>query len=137
MKNLIFLVFLTATLLACSDDDHNDNGPILGEWKLMEATFYTIENDAFTESSIDYSNENIIYNFQSNGILEVSGGQNVGYDDGEYDYFFDEDYLGSSNNPKVLLVKIDNSKWTYDLTNNLMTLSQSYVDGPTLIFEKL
>ena len=51
-------------------------------------------------------------------------------------FFFGEDHLGGSSDPKVLLVKINSTKWTYDLTNGIMILGLSYVDGPNLIFER-
>ena len=60
----------------------------------------------------------------------------MAYPTGEYQYFFGEDNLGGSSNPKILLLKINNSKWTYNFTNGQIKLGMSYVDGPELIFEK-
>lgn len=131
MKRILTLLLIGFLISSCSNDDDISN-QIIGNWKLTEAKFYGIEG----EGSIDYSDENIIYNFKANGILVVSGGDNAGYTNGEYEYFFGEDHLGGNTDPKVLLVKINNSKWTYDLTNKKMTLGQSYVDGPNLIFER-
>lgn len=126
-----------ATLSSCSKDDDSSNNQIVGEWKLTKSEVYGINsNQEYELFSTDHSSENIIYNFQSNGTLMVSGGENTGYPNGEYEYFFGEDYLGGSNDPKVLLVKINNSKWTYNLTNGEMKLGQSYVDGVDLIFER-
>ncbi len=125
-----------AVISSCSNDDDSSNNQIIGEWKLIEAKFYGLEGGNSSEGSIDYSDKNIIYNFQLNGTLTVSGEENAGYPDGTYEYFFGEDHLGGMNDPEILLVKINESKWTYDLTNGKMTLGQSYVDGPDLILER-
>jgi len=136
MKKIMILMLIGILALSCSNDDEITN-QIVGNWKLTEAKFYGLQGGSSSEGSIDYTDENIIYNFQTNGILIVSGGENAGYTNGEYEYFFGEDYLGSSNDPKSLLVKINNSKWTFNLTNGKMTLGKSYVDGPDLVFEKI
>ncbi len=135
MKKILILIVTITILTSCSNDDHISN-QITGNWKLIEAKFYGLEGGSSSEGSIDYSEENIIYNFQSNGTLVVSGRENAGHTNGEYEYFFGEDHLGGNNEPKILLVKIDESKWTYDLTNDKMTLGKSYVDGINLVFER-
>ena len=133
MKKILIIILGIAFLSSCSNNDDTQNNQIIGEWKLIEAQIFGFGG----QSSTDYSNENIIYYFQSNGILKVTGGQNVGYPSGEYDYFFGEDYLGGgTTDPKILLVKINESKWTYNLTNGKMTIGKSYVDGTDLIFER-
>jgi hypothetical protein len=135
MKKIITLVLIVFTLSNCSNDDDNSPNPeIVGEWKLIQAKIINSE----TNTTVDYSAENIIYNFQENGTLSVIGGQNFGYPTGEYDYVFGEDYLGSENSggQMILLVKIGITKWTYKLENGQMTIGSSYVDGPDLIFER-
>ncbi|WP_369049538.1 hypothetical protein [Tenacibaculum sp. UWU-22] len=131
MKKALIFLLIEFLISNCSNDNDISN-QIVGNWKLTEAKFYGLEG----EDSIDYSNKNINYNFKSNGILVVSGGDNAGYANGEYHYFFGKDHLGGNTDPKILLVKINISKWTYGLTNGKMTLGQSYVDGPNLIFER-
>ena len=135
MKKNLILILAIITLSSCSKDDNPSTKQIVGEWKLMEAKILNFS----TNPTIDYSNENIIYNFQSNGKLLVTGSQNIGYPNGEYEYLFGDDYLSgapSSGESKILLVKINNSKWTYNLTNGKMILGQSYVDGTDLYFER-
>jgi hypothetical protein len=135
MKKNLILILAIITLSSCSKDDNPSTKQIVGEWKLMEARILNFS----TNPTIDYSNENIIYNFQSNGKLLVTGSQNIGDPNGEYEYLFGNDYLSgapSSGESKILLVKINNSKWTYNLTNGKMILGQSYVDGPDLYFER-
>ena len=87
----------------------------------------------------DYSSENIIYHFQANNTLKVSGGENIGFSNGEYAYEFKNDYLSgfpSSGEIKIDLVQIQVSKWIFDNSSSQMVLDNSYVDGPQLIFVK-
>lgn len=136
MKKVLTIILIGFLISSCSNDDDISN-QIVGNWKLTEAKFYGLVGGSSPEGSIDYSDKNIIYNFKSNGKLIVSGGDNAGYTDGEYDYFFGEDYLtGNNDPPKILLVKIDGSKMTYTYKNGKMTLGLSYVDGPDLIFKR-
>jgi len=134
MKKTVTLLLVIITLFACtSDDDARLDKQIIGEWKLIKAE---IVNFSPNSPIIDYSDKNIIYNFKSDGKLVVTGGENIEYPDGEYDYYFGEDYLGGTTDPKILLVKINNSKWTCNLTDSEMMLGQSYVDGPNLFFKR-
>ena len=87
MKKVLTLLLIGFLISSCSNNDDISN-QIIGNWKLMEAKFYGLEGGGSSEGSIDYSNENIIYNFKSNGILIVSGGDNAGYPNGEYEFFF-------------------------------------------------
>ena len=134
---IIGLLFLIGNYSSCNhnNDDEVPN-QIVGSWKLIEAEYPNLRITSPSESSINYNKENIIYNFKSNGDLIVSGGDNVGYGNGKYKYYFREGHLGGSNALKVLLVEINNSKWSYKLTNGKMILGQSYFDGPDLIFER-
>ena len=136
MKKILILIVAIVTMSSCSNDDDFSTKQIVAEWKLMEAKFYGLQGGNSSEGSIDYSDKNIIYNFHSDGTLTVSGGENAGYSNGEYEYFFGEDHLGGINDPKTLLVKINESKWSYDLRNGKMTLGKSHVDGPNLVFER-
>lgn len=88
----------------------------------------------------DFSNENIIYNFKSDGVLVVTENGGIGgFEKGEYSYEFKKDYLSNSTNsnePMIWLVKIMDIKWTYKSQNDLMVIGQSYVDGADLCFER-
>ena len=134
MKKILILILTIATLINCSNDD-SINDQINGKWKLIGVSTM----DFNSNPQIDYPNENIIYNFRPNGILLVTGGEDIGYPNGEYDYFIGKDYLSGApraGESKTLNVNINSTKWTYDLTNGIMTLSTSYVDGPILRFER-
>lgn len=136
MKKLLLLLVFVTTIYSCSNPDITLENNIIGKWKLIEVKFPKIAKISPPKSSIDYSHKNIIYNFQANNILIVSGGNNEGYSNGNYDFYYGEDHLSTIDNPKVFLVKINESKWTYNLTNEKMILGKSYVDGPDLVFEK-
>jgi hypothetical protein len=133
MNKIIMLLLGLTTFLSCTYNDDSSTDQIIGEWKLIRTTCCFFEGGKTT----DYANENIIYNFRPNGMLLVTGGQNVEYPNGEYNYFFGKDYLGGgTSEPKTLLVKINSNKWTYNFSEGIMTLGMSYVDGPDLHFER-
>lgn len=150
MKKNIIISLALLLFLGCTKENNTTNSnatnciegqldevvnanQIVGEWKLLRTKSYLFEND--------YTAENIIYNFQSNGNLIVSGGENIGgFPNGTYSYVFDLDYLSNSENPNepmIWIVKIDGLKWTYASQNDLMIIGQSYVDGADLCFEKV
>jgi len=92
-----------------------------------------------TNAVIDYSKDNISYNFQSNGKLIISGGDKIAYPNGEFNYQKEDDYLTANPNSgetKIQLVKIDAYKWIYKYANGEMNLSLSYIDGPDLYFKR-
>ncbi len=139
MKNIVLFLFTITILLGCSqdDDDNSTNSVIVGEWKLMRSEFYGINPEGSYELiTVDYRSDSIIYNFRNDGTLDVSGEENMGYPNGSHIYFFGEDHLTGQNDPMILLVKINDLKWTYQLTDGEMRLGQTYVDGIDLIFEK-
>lgn len=135
MKRILIILFTITAVTSCSkNEDSDENDQILGEWKLIRANFYGDQGN----NSIDYTSDKIIYKFQSNGILIITGGENVGYPDGEHNYTFGKDYLdGSTNDEKIFIVKIETTKFIYDFDNGEMTLGQSFVDGPDLVFTKI
>jgi hypothetical protein len=132
MKKIILLILTIGILSSCSNNDDNfNNDANIGVWKLIEGR---INFSPSPEPPIDYSNENIVYNFQANGILLVSGGDNIGMPNGVYEYVLGEDYLGGQE--KIPIVEIEGFKWVYTMENEQMTLTTNYMDGTTLLFEK-
>lgn len=128
MRKIFFFMFLLLSFSSCDNDD-SVSEEIAGEWKLIR-----VEINGFQgHSATDYTNQNVIYNFKRNGKLVVNA-ENLGYPAGEYSYFFGEDHLGANTDPKTLLVKINDSKFTYYFKDGEMKLGLSYVDGPDLIF---
>lgn len=136
MKKIILLLLVGFLLVNCSDNDEDTNSivtPVEGTWKLMEARFYGLEGGSSSEDSIDYSDQNIIYSFNSDGTLEVSGGDNAGYTNGIYNYEYGENQLGFVNTP---IVAVQESVWYFSYENDEMILSKVHVDGPELVFNK-
>lgn len=154
MKNLVFVLLMNLIILSCSNPSKpniENNNPdciigeldkditsdkIIGEWHLIRKRTFWVSNYNY-----DVSNENIIYNFQSNGVLVISGNTNLNgyFENGEYIYEFKKDNLSNSlnsNDPMIWLVKIEGEKWAYKSQNDLMVIGQSYVDGSDLCFER-
>ncbi|MFV8347457.1 hypothetical protein [Flavobacterium sp. ZB4P13] len=129
IKLLVIILFFTN----CSKNDEETSNPVIGEWKLIKVE----QNDGANNISItDYTNQNIIYKFETNSNININ---NAGYNSGNYNYEYKNDYLSgfpSSGETKILLVVINNQKWTYKLISGKMKLGQSYVDGPDLYLEK-
>lgn len=140
MKRFIFLISIIITLCSCERNDIEIiNNRIVGEWKLVQIEQDVMNPEGIKKFTTDYSSKNVIYNFQKNNLLKVSGGENFGYSNGEYPYEFKKDYLSgspSAEETKINLVIINDSKWVFNFSGSQITLSQAYVDGPTLILEK-
>ncbi len=140
MKRFIFLISIIITLCSCERNEIEiNNNSIIGEWKLVQIDQYVMNPSGAKLSTTDYSSKNVIYNFQKNNLLKVSGGENFGYSNGEYPYEFKKDYLSGFPSPeetKINLVIINDSKWVFNYSGSQITLSKAYVDGPTLILEK-
>lgn len=135
MKKIVIIILAIMSISSCSSDTNSSNTEIVGQWQLKQINYYGLEGGNSSQSTVDYSDQNIIYNFKVNGVVTISG-ENPGIIEGDYDYSYGEDYLGGSTDPKILLVKIDNIKYTYSLKNGEMTLGKSYVDGPDFVFVK-
>jgi len=135
MGKLIKLLVIILLFTNCSKNDEETSNPLIGEWKLIKVE----QNDGANNISItDYTNQNIIYKFETNSNLNINI-NNAGYNSGNYNYVYKNDYLSgfpSSGETKELLVVINNQKWSYGLINGKMKLGQSYVDGPDLYLEK-
>ncbi|WP_156305984.1 hypothetical protein [Sphingobacterium endophyticum] len=140
MKRFIFLISIIITLCSCERNEIDiNNTRIVGEWKLVRIEQDVMNPSGIKKSTTDYSSKNVIYNFQKNNLLKVSGGENFGYSNGEYPYEFKKDYLSgspSAEETKINLVIINDSKWVFNFSDSQITLSKAYVDGPTLILEK-
>ena len=133
MKNFIFIFIAVFSLISC-DRTETDENMVIGEWKLQSATH------VYTQTTTDYSAKNIVYNFQNDGTLIVTGETNSGYNEGYYNYVFKKDYISnepSMNEPKNYLVIIENQKWIFNRSNNQLTLDQTYVDGELLTFTRV
>jgi len=135
MKKITTLLAMILLFINCSKNDEETSNPVIGEWKLIKVE----QNDGANNILItDYISQNIIYKFETNSNLNINI-NNVAYNSGNYNYEYKNDFLSglpSSGETKILLVVINNQKWTYELINGKMKLGQSYVDGPDLYLEK-
>lgn len=130
IKRHFLLIVISLMILSCSND--NETTQIVGQWKLIYR-----HSNPWSSYIADESAKNIVYDFKSNGILIVTGNQSAPHTDGQHNYFFGEDILGGlSSDPKIVLVKIDGEKWTYNLSSGQMMLSQGYLDGESLTFAR-
>ena len=135
MKNLIYLLTIAFLLFSCNRSDENQLlNKVVGEWKLIQSKSYIQNTNGQNELiTTDYSSQNIIYNFQTNNQLKITGSQN----DGLFPYEFKNDYLGgNSDGGKIDLVLIQSTKYVFTLNGNQLSLDNKYVDGPELIFQK-
>lgn len=130
MQKIITLIILVTSVVSCSNEDQNLE--IRGQWRLLESIPSGFDINSPTPP-VDFRNDNIIFSFQNNGILIKTGGENPGgYPDGEYSYFFREEFMGRP----AKVVEIDDRIWTFDLSDGVMTLGMSYLDGSDLVFER-
>lgn len=140
MKNFIFFITILITLCSCERNEIEISNSIIGEWKLVKAEQYGINSLGNSELYItDYTSQNVIYSFQTNNLLKISGGENIGYSNGEFSYEFKKGYLSDfpmGEDSKLNLVIMHSKKWVFNYSKSQMTLNNSYIDGPTLIFEK-
>ncbi|WP_152561009.1 hypothetical protein [Flavobacterium sp. ASV13] len=135
MKKIIPIIFILLAFTSCSDDDDNTN-PLIGSWKLVKTRnfVYGAADYPNKETFTDYSDKNIVYTFDGRSNLTIS----IDGEKEEHEYEYKLDYLSggpSSGEPKTQLVLIDNSKWTYGISDKgEMILGKSYVDGSDLYF---
>ncbi len=132
MRRFFYGFIVCILFFGCNNDDSISNHSLLeGEWQLIRVDFLNVNE----WESVDYSDDTIIFTFQSNGILAVEGNGNTDFPDNEYSYWFGEDYLGGTpEGEPLLLVKIDEEKWTYQYQYGEMILGQIYIDGTNRVF---
>lgn len=127
MRNLI-LVLLAVVFIAC-----NNNSPTLevqGKWKLIK-----VENE-FSQQSIDFSSQNIIFNFGSSVVTISGNNSNAFYmDNGSYPYSLQMQNSLSTTFQSMTLT-LNGTQYLYKKTDNEMTLDNGYVDGDKLTFSK-
>ena len=135
MKNFIYLLLSVFLIFSCRNEENQPVNKVAGEWKLIQSKVYVPNNNGQYElQTTDYSSQSIIYNFQANNQLKITGSQN---NDGLFPYEFKNDYLGAtSEGGKIDLVQIQYVKYIFNLNGNQLSLDNKYVDGPELVFQK-
>ncbi|MXV37799.1 hypothetical protein GO491_03755 [Flavobacteriaceae bacterium Ap0902] len=133
MKKIAVLFLIMMITLSCSSDDDSIRSQLSGQWRLMSADLMNFGS----QDTIDYSGDNIIYNFKNNGKLIITGNDDIAHATGEYYYKINNNQQTNDPNNKQennLYVHINNTAWALTMTEDAMTLSTSYVDGPALNF---
>jgi hypothetical protein len=77
LKTVAILLILAGMMISCGEEKNEDNeNPyrenIIGKWKLVEIVT-TIGYGNQNTDTVDYSNSNIIYDFQNDSILIITG----------------------------------------------------------------
>ncbi|MDR2125263.1 MAG: hypothetical protein LBP63_00345 [Prevotellaceae bacterium] len=76
MKKLLLqttaILLILAGVIACGKEEKIGEHSIIGRWKLMEVVHIS-GNDYYVRDTIDYSNNNIIYDFHSDNKLIIQG----------------------------------------------------------------
>ena len=144
MKNFM-LIFLLMVSISCSRTENVEEEiikppekteiieNIQGSWHLVKVESYL--------KIYDFSADNIIYNFQENNVLTVSGAKPPSFENGNYNYEYKMDYLSgypSPTEPKLYMFKTLGLKYPvlYYPASSTLVLDGSYIDGPKYIFRK-
>ncbi|MDR0680526.1 MAG: META domain-containing protein [Dysgonamonadaceae bacterium] len=101
---------------------------VVGKWKLIQiVTVYN--SDTQNPEIIDYSNDNIIYDFLTDNRLEVSGGLPDDLAEGEYFYHYQK--------PNVGILSLPAPNLTIDGDNQLFCIAPADNDTMTVKGEKI
>lgn len=135
MKKLFSLVAISLIVFGCSDENELNQtevtGEIVGQWKLMY-----LHQHAWDSHISDVSADNIMYDFKSNGILDVAA-ETVLLKKGQHNYSFGEETLTIGGQVfETEVVTIKNQKWLYSFSDGQMRISEFDGDGGSLTFIK-
>lgn len=102
------------------------NGPednIIGKWKLVKG-----EEVFYNPRTVDYSCNNVIYQFKTDGVLIITSDivDIIGFGTGKYSYEFILTDKGSHT------LKVDNSQGGCSILGSDLTINYAYLDGPIL-----
>jgi len=136
MKKFLLLIVISSMIFGCSEENEPNQTEVVGEivaqWKLIY-----VHQRSWDSYISDVSAKNIVYNFKSNGILDVSA-ETVLLKKGQHNYSFGEETLIiGGQNFETQVVTIENQKWIYSFSNGQMTISELHSDGGTLTFVKV
>jgi hypothetical protein len=133
MKKLFLLIAISSILFGCSDENEPKQtevvGEIVGQWKLIY-----VHQHSWDSYISDEAAKNIVCNFKSNGILDVSA-ETALLKKGQHNYSFGEETLtigGQSFETQVVTIR--GRKWLYSFSDGQMSISELDSDGGTLTF---
>jgi len=115
------------------DFAHEKTASIIGEWKLEKIRTHSLLGFVCT----DCSPYNVVYEFNQNGTLTVSGNtENYGWhESGEYSFINDEQGMGHNGYPWGLNINQGLTNW-YILSSKKLIIDYSPGDGATYYFVK-
>ena len=123
--HLLFLV-----LLGCMDNTEKEQPDIdiVGKWQLMKTTSLTV---------IDYSMDQVYYEFKADGILIVES--DVGVMSGEHKYeFWNEEHVNWQEYTRFANLKINDKAYgCYLAPDKMVLVDNPALDGPLIYFIKL
>ncbi len=146
---IILAIIIMLSTLSCKKDDsiiadlkctvtavHGEKDNIIGKWKLVK------QNNAWDLPIIDYSCQNIIYEFKSDGNLLVIGDNEDQLSVPLGSHKFELTAIPLPNDPlkevrSLSIIGDSLSSWPCEISTNEMTLSQAMLDGPTLTFYRI
>ncbi len=106
---------------------------VTGKWKLVRVKNFNMENGQHRE--LDYSCENIVYEFNEEDTVEIIGGEfEFVSDPGIYDYDL---VLSPFNGLTGFTMKIGFRTWACFIESGKMTLDASGLDGEILEFVRI
>ena len=134
-KHAAIALLLAGSFSSCANKMNNDPDPekaILGKWKLVKT------NNPMSGQSFDYSRYNIVYEFNADKVLIISGETETFMfpEIGEYSYSFinDENGYGMVGLPYGLEIGI--RVFWYRISSKEMEISQAPLDGGIYYFVK-
>jgi hypothetical protein len=101
---------------------------IMGKWKLMKGSIFDMHTNS--ELEFDYSQHHIVYEFQTNGVLKVSGDANL-----ELQYPTLGEHTYSIGNYKEIL--ISSLHFWYQVSSTVLIIDGRPLDGPVFYFSKI
>lgn len=130
MKKILNIIFFGLIVLGCSDNsDDSKDYQIVEKWKLIRVE-YLNTNDMI--ETINYSNENILFEFRTDKTLIVYGGENIAYNPGKYEYHFFKEYFGGTERITKVIIN-NNYEYGYGFKDGLIKLDSP--DSIDLFFE--
>lgn len=147
-KNSLFFQFMIVFLvgaLGCGKNDDLDNAQrckvegkigadddIFGQWKLIKGQTFFYES-----KTIDYSCNNIIYEFREDETLIISSDTETVIDLGPGLYSYQLHYEPLEASDEEFTLQIDGLIMGIEISTDAMIVNHSYFDGPILYFVRI
>lgn len=140
-KLSIFFLLLLFVGAGCKENDDKCNtvavkgaeDSVIGKWKQVKG-----ESVFRNPLIVDYSCNEIIYHFKSDGTLTITSDIDnpIGYNSGNYTYVFSLNSM-YENMEENHTLKIGDSSWGCSISESSMILNDAPLDGPILNFIRI